>query len=474
MTTVTIKKSGVADLTDVLDTILDDLEEEEENEYSTFVTQQHVAMKEAHESIFKEKPSNNSRSLLDSDTEEESEHNEEHEEKAVVDNPILKHKIEQSVVIDKEPVLETEHAEPVEIKEPTKEELELQRKKAIEESKKVAQTLEESNTFISNKSICSDLQHIKFYLFAPLYAPRNADIPLVSFVNGIITHNEYSPWRRPINNPYNIPEKMVIINKLETIFNTTFVKSVENSLDFPAIITEVVMFMGKSELPSVNLESLLINPFLNKLIIALNSKIELAFKAQCPTVNSQLKVVLSRARVLLELISSQSAKSLKASINEVVTNVFNESDNKFVYNHKSFAILNKMIKSSWDNKNNGPLFENMVGSMLKCYFHSFIIDYFNVIVSMYIITRLLSIYLQTETIDKSNTEEDIKVIAMFGVVCYENTDYLYKGVARVFPKFKNQMSSEAETYYLKHLFTGPQYAILKEFEYVLPKMMSIV
>jgi hypothetical protein len=399
----------------------------------------------------------------------------------IVSNPILKHKIEQSIIIDKEPMIVqptvTSEEPPEKIPEPTPEELEKQLQNTIEKSKELMNQLEESNEFIKNKSVCQDLAHVEFYLMKPLIVPNGMDIYLDVYINSITEHSKYSWKNKPLNNMYNIPEKMVIINKLGEVFNSSFIADPKNPIDFQASVFSVLSFANASELPCLNLERHLIAQFLNKLIIAINTRTERAFSETRSTVNPRLKTVLSKARLHLEMLASKYSLSLQTSITELIVNTFDEGDNKFVYNHKSFKILNDIMMKAWNQKHKGPLFENLTGSILKCYFPSFIIDYFNSIVAVYIIARLVSIYLQTPG-NLSKSEEEIethlKTIAMFGVAYYEDVDYLYKGVARAFPKFTHQLSAETEMYYLHHLFTGPQYALLKELEFTIPKINKIV
>jgi hypothetical protein len=138
-----------------------------------------------------------------------------------------------------------------------------------------------------------------------------------------------------------------------------------------------------------------------------------------------------------------------------------------IYKHNNNNTLNDLIKKiSHANFS----FEGLLASALKCYTPSIALDYFYALKSIYILGRLISIYVQST---KKISVVDLYHIASSVLISYENKFHILSQVPRAVPKYEKGLSEETQAYFINHLITGPQYMLLKMIEKCLPIIAEI-
>ena len=145
-----------------------------------------------------------------------------------------------------------------------------------------------------------------------------------------------------------------------------------------------------------------------------------------------------------------------------------------LYAYKDAATLNSHLASAYQQKFE---IETLLANILKTYSRSIALNYFYSIKSMYILCRLFGIYLAKRLFVGKSLEavmSDLKIIANAAVGVYETTGYVLKSIPRAVPSIdgEDDMTTQCQTYFLSHLIIGPQYYLLKHFEYVFPALAN--
>ena len=316
------------------------------------------------------------------------------------------------------------------------------------------------------------------FLLNPIFVPSRftTRFPLAEFVNGV-TKFHYNPFDAPneaMTHP--IPEKVIYTTRLNKLFGYEFVNPQKGDYHFADLDKRVLEYLSQfREQGTLLIEYMLVQRFMGKLMINLNTDVELALRDNTrPTLNSQFKQAIVADIQMMKLLQSQSGK-LYTSWKTFQDTLLGLGPDNLIYvppNENPYKALNDKLKTSYKTD---FLTETLCANALRCYLPSIVINYFFAIKSVYIITRLLSVYMSKELNKNKSTEEivnDLYTIAVAGVIMYENKSYIYKQAPRSLPKYDKPISQETQMYILNHLLTGGQFYMLKMFEECLPSLAN--
>ena len=328
----------------------------------------------------------------------------------------------------------------------------------------------------------SDLYGVYYqYVIGKLFVPLNCGLKLDTneYINNT-TVFKYNAFDTPnMSMQHTIPEKVVYIKKLNQIFDHEFINNKTGDFHFNDLDKQIVTFLYKyKNYGTTKIEYGIIKSLMGKLIISLNTSCELALRDNTkPTLNTEFKQAVIRDIECMKYIQSTDGK-LYTSWKTFLNSLFSLDSDKLIYVHNNYKSLNNKLKTAYDSD---FLTENLLANMLKCYLPSIAINYFYVIKSIYLIARLLSIYIQEKKYMKNNAFKefddivnDIYTIGTIGTILYENKVFILKQIPRSLPRYDKQISEQTQMYILNHLLTGGQYYILKMLEESLPVVASLL
>ena len=328
----------------------------------------------------------------------------------------------------------------------------------------------------------SDLYGVYYqYVIGKLFVPLNCGLKLDTneYINNT-TVFKYNAFDTPnMSMQHTIPEKVIYLKKLNQIFNHEFINNKSGDFHFNDLDKQIVKFLYKyKDYGTTKIEYGIIKSLMGKLIISLNTSCELALRDNTKsTLNTEFKQAVIRDIECMKYIQSTDGK-LYSSWKTYLNSLFSLDSDKLIYVHNNYKSLNNKLKIAYDSD---FLTENLLANMLKCYLPSIAINYFYVIKSIYLIARLLSIYIQEKKYMKDNEFKefddivnDIYTIGTIGTILYENKVFILKQIPRSLPRYDKQISEQTQMYILNHLLTGGQYYILKMLEESLPVVASLL
>ena len=376
------------------------------------------------------------------------------------------------------------------IKEPTEKEIieniTKSKNKLINDINAQVENIEQSGNYkkikTDNYLPDADLYNVYYqYIIGKLFVPLNCGLKLDTneYINNT-TVFKYNAFDTPnMSMQHTIPEKVIYIKKLNQIFNHEFINNKSGDFHFNDLDKQIVKFLYKyKDYGTTKIEYGIIKSLMGKLIISLNTSCELALRDNTKsTLNTEFKQAVIRDIECMKYIQSTDGKTY-ASWKTFLNSLFSLDSDKLIYVHNNYKSLNNKLKTAYDSD---FLTENLLANMLKCYLPSIAINYFYVIKSIYLIARLLSIYIQEKKYIKDNDFKefddivnDIYTIGTIGTILYENKVFILKQIPRSLPRYDKQISEQTQMYILNHLLTGGQYYILKMLEESLPVVASLL
>ena len=375
------------------------------------------------------------------------------------------------------------------IKEPTEKEIieniTKSKNKLINDINAQVENIEQSGNYKKIKTDKylpdADLYNVYYqYIIGKLFVPLNCGLKLDTneYINNT-TVFKYNAFDTPnMSMQHTIPEKVIYIKKLNQIFNHEFINNKSGDFHFNDLDKQIVKFLYKyKDYGTTKIEYGIIKSLMGKLIISLNTSCELALRDNTKsTLNTEFKQAVIRDIECMKYIQSTDGKTY-ASWKTFLNSLFSLDSDKLIYVHNNYKSLNNKLKTAYDSD---FLTENLLANMLKCYLPSIAINYFYVIKSIYLIVRLLSIYIQEKKYIKDDFKEfddivnDIYTIGTIGTILYENKVFILKQIPRSLPRYDKQISEQTQMYILNHLLTGGQYYILKMLEESLPVVASLL
>lgn len=300
-------------------------------------------------------------------------------------------------------------------------------------------------------------------------------LDLNNYINSITTLG-YNCFDSPnVLIQHNIPSKVAIARHLNQLFGQEFVNVSEdasNRYNFANLPKELVKFLWiHKEVGTSKLEYLLIKSFIVKLIICLNTNVELGLCNGQNNITTEFTSAVMEDVSAMKYLQSASGKTAK-SWKTFVSALLGTTDKQIYSRPKSNAnsVLNGRIKTAWESD---FMLETLLANILKTYVPSISLNYFYAVRSVYLTARLLSVYLEKF---RRPTEllRDLSAIAGVGGVIYENLSFIFRIIPRSMPKYNHEISHEFEMYITNHLVVGGQYYLLKMFEKCLPALSEIV
>lgn len=293
------------------------------------------------------------------------------------------------------------------------------------------------------------------------------------------TPYKYSPYNDlKTNYIKRVGERVVLISLLNDIFNKNFFTYVSNkNYRFDSLNFELLKYIGSvpnnDKIPT-KFEHVFIKTMLMKLIICMVSDVERCFTKETTQINNYFKLaVKNNLNEFAYLLKTDNIISMSWNVFE--KSLFMSEFNTSIYKFSTAEELkNKLIEAYNSDE---FLIEQLAANILKTFIPTIAFSYFSVIKNVYIIGRLLSIYINKQLYknkNKQQIETDLYVIAAVLTTEYE-TNYIANVNVRTAPMVNGkQLTKQTEMYYINHLIAGPQYLILKMLENALPTLADSI
>lgn len=216
--------------------------------------------------------------------------------------------------------------------------------------------------------------------------------------------------------------------------------------------------IGKYNFEMSGIEHRLYNTFFGKLILSMFSSTEKVFVQNKPCITTDYFEIINN-------INTEMKNMLKSNIYiKKSWFIFYDKliDGKTYYKYTNYNDLSDRLKDCYDNK--FPI-EILLADCIKQLIPSVSLNYLNIVKYIYILGRLIVIYINTyTTIDM----KDLIIICRAVSSLYESYYYSISMIPRGMPKFIENCSEEFKLYYISHAITGPEYYLFKQLEYSIP------
>ena len=403
--------------------------------------------------------------------------------------------VEQSIVEEREDIKEEQVIEQLVKEEPTEkkttddktthdEKIQQAKDKIYNDISEQLKQLKSNNTvltidakeYLSNSPL---FETFIGYCIGKMFIPKTISLNKLSsneYINNT-TVFKYNSYDSPnVNLGLDIPTKLLVIESLNNIFSNEFIDVNKGDFQFNDIDTQIAKYLFENkDVGTTVIEYKLIKSLFNKLIINLHTVSELALReSNSSRIGTDFKQCIMRDMKIMKFIQADNGKtyhSWQTFINALLS-IDNDATN--VYVHSDFNRLNNILNDAYEHD---FLLENLFGNMLKCYLPSVAINYFHMVKAMYIVVRLISIYVVKGLFkDKSfdDVVQDFSIIARVGGILYENLAFVYKLMPRTLPRYEHDISENTKMYITNHMLTGGQYYILKMFEKSIPSIVNLI
>jgi hypothetical protein len=324
----------------------------------------------------------------------------------------------------------------------------------------------------------SPTQEFEKYLFSKTYVPPSLyhQFTMNNLIRNITSYAQYDSYGSPENTiRYDVPERCILIGGLNDIFNHTFMNIEKFDVsDFREFPKTLVSFINASNADTMKFEYYIITLFMSKLLICLNTVTELSYRDNSKSnINYTFKQAILED---LEVMSSMHNNKIKKSWNCFVQSLLSigDEDNKLIYVHKDYDTLNSMLKQSYDID---YAVETLLGRCLKCYRREFIVNYFYIIESVYLMIRLIAVYKQKKLYEGKTDDDvikDLHLISSVSVIIYENKVQSLCGMIRSLPDIKDKLSEYSKLYFINHHYVSGCYFLLKQLEHSIPILHKFI
>lgn len=299
------------------------------------------------------------------------------------------------------------------------------------------------------------------------------------------TNFKYSPFSELRTNYLKqISERVVCIEELGKLFKYNFITYMnKTNYRFDSLSFELCKYIGttndKDKIP-FNFEYQFIHSMLSKLLVCMLSNVDRCFTNNKVQININFKKAIQT--YLNEFAHILETKNKISTSWEVFEHcLLSSSHDTQIYVFKGSDDLKSKIKECFiDMKSDKPQFllEQLIGNTLKTFIPTIAYSYFSVIKNIYIMGRLISIYMNKHLNEGKTRKQiiyDLYVISNTLTVEYE-VNYLANLNTRSAPICADgsEMNKQTEMYYINHLIAGPQYYILKQLELSLPTMVQYI
>ena len=390
------------------------------------------------------------------------------------DNKIIcdssdKPKVEVSVT-DK-----SEKIDPKTLKQKTKE--------TINQIFETAESLEKSNEFVRDYD--EYLEHdselytlYRKFMLQPTNIPDHINTKQHSLQDYITTltnfpYNPYDSTNTALLHSH--PEQVIYLTRLGKLFNYDFIPKDRTDFRFYDIADKISAYLTKKarDVPTTIFEYRILVIMLTRLQINLCTDIELALRDnEKPTMTAAFKKALMHDIETMKHIQRHDMKTM-ISWNEFLIHFLDTDTSKMIYRFRDNGTLRRQIIECYKDVETGQVgaIEGLLGNTLKCYIPSVSTSYFYVIKAIYLMCRLLSVYIVNKLYaNKSEKQiiDDLITLATSAELTYEAFNHTMKRTNRVLPKYKYPISQNMQMYILDHATVGGPFMLLKMMEKSLP------
>ena len=289
-----------------------------------------------------------------------------------------------------------------------------------------------------------------------------------NFIRDITSYSSFDCFASPnLSFEYSPAERIYIMTRLNTLFDFQFMNVTNlDNITFENISSNISKFLSNySNQQSIKIEHQIIKAFINKVIIALNTEEELAFRDNSIRIDKQFQLAIANdLREIKSILNTDQNNKITKSWNVFIEAFLSLGNEVQIFKFKDYADLNNKLRTA--NKTDF-LYENLLGNMLKTYLPSIAYNYFSIIKIMYMLARFIGVYISNKIYSNRRSEEiarDLKLIAASCVITYENKNYIFKQMARTLPRYSKPLSEQGQMYITNHMIVGGQYYLLKYVE----------
>lgn len=311
--------------------------------------------------------------------------------------------------------------------------------------------------------------------------PDKKYVTIDSFVQEIARFPSYS-WKNLPSDQIllSLTDSFIVCKKMNQIFSHEFGNTKGTGFRLDELAPNCFKFLSKySSLSDLNFEHRFLVTILGKIEVLLNTNINICWKSDLITVSDEIFKVFHPEINAMEAIQSPGKlHHVAKSWFTFVSALFNLRERKnfcFDIKQQGYEILNEFLRNSYCYNLDPPVvnyqMEELVGNTLKMYSNIVVQCFFFMIRSLYIMLRLVSIYIQKfMRSTRQEIAEDIHYIALFAVLIYEHKHLQWKGAIRTPSKVKNggYISNESQMFIDNFMITGGQYYLLKAVANALP------
>ena len=328
-------------------------------------------------------------------------------------------------------------------------------KETVKNIEEKAKLIEENSNFDFDENQYEDNKGIynNFIFNNSLHSITQNGIDINSYINN---YNIYKyQWANGPNSNLiiEIPQQLVYVHKLNKLFNFQFIQQSDVSIKFNDLDRMVCAFIKQNPCDTYKLTYDICKAMLKKILVVSLSNVEFAFRSDRIWLSPSFKKFALNDVIIMQSLSGKLKDSSKIFIDEL----FKTKDSRIFNNTK---ILDKLVHTINDFE-----LEQVVANSIKCMTPCFILDYFNVIKSLYIYCGLLNIYMHK--VSKKELElkkENLELIGKISSIIYQNTRLYQNTTGRQLPMYDGKISEETQMYYLNHTIVGPQFLLLKMLE----------
>lgn len=284
------------------------------------------------------------------------------------------------------------------------------------------------------------------------------------YINNLTNFN-YDPFEGIRSNLlFSVQDRLLYVHELGKIFDTDFLGTIDIQFKLHDIDGRLAKFIRKEEVAFNDFEHRLIKNMLGKLLLGMFSNVERAFVQDSHCLSPDyLKNIKDIDKTMRDVCYSDKyiMKSWSMFMNKL-------TDTKTLFKFKDYIDLSEKLKLCYDNK--FPI-EILMADCVKALIPSIGLNYINAVKSVYLIGRLVAIYLNRyakKRIEERARLTDMIIICRAVMVDYESNYFATSMIPRSMPKTEENMSEEMKLYYISHTLAGPQYFLLKQLEYTLP------
>lgn len=299
------------------------------------------------------------------------------------------------------------------------------------------------------------------------------------------TNFKYSPFSELRTNYIKqVSERVICIEEMSNLFKHNFMTYMNHTnYRFDSLSFELCKFIGitkdNNKIP-FNFEYTFIHTMLSKLLVCMLSNVDRCFSDKKVQLNINFKkAIKTYLNEMSHILETKNRISTSWEVFEHCLLVSSHDSQIYIFKG-SDDLKEKLIDCIKDAKSQQPefLLEQLIGNTLKTFIPTIAYSYFVAIKNIYIMGRLISIYMNKKLYEGKSDREiiyDFHIIANTLTVEYE-VNYLANLNTRSAPTCSNgdEMNKQTEMYYINHLIAGPQYYILKQLELSLPTIVKFM